>query len=152
MGPRSDPATFRQFAAALRPGSILHLYQAIVGKPKFHVLIAASAERSLGFVINTRPSPFIQRRPELMRRQVPMPLATHPFMHHDSFIACDDTVKLPTRDELIAGLCDRNINQVGNVHQTLFGSIALAAAGSATIAGRDADLISGAFARQVDLL
>ena len=145
MGLRIDPATARQFAMALRPGAVLHLLQPLTGKHKFHVLIAATEQRSIAFLINSRPSPFIQNRPELLHRQVPLLIAAHPFMKHDSVIACHDSLKLPARDELIAGLCDRSINQVGHVHQSLFALMASATVGSPLISVRDAELIATAF-------
>jgi hypothetical protein len=147
MGSSIDPASLRQFAPALRAGSVLHLYDPVAGKPKYHVVIVVSAERSLGFIINSRPSPFIQRQPELLRRQVPMLLQEHPFMRHDSVIACHDTVKLPTRDVLIEGLLHGVVDHLGRIHQTLFGQIAAAAAGSALIAERDSALIVQSFGR-----
>jgi len=125
---------------------VLHLHQPLAGKQKFHVLIAAAPERSLGFIINSRPSPFIQRRPELLCRQVAMLSAVHPFMQHDSVIACHEAVRLPPRDELIDRLIEGSAEHIGHVHQTLFGLIAQAAAGSSTIAERDATLIVRAFA------
>lgn len=147
MPSRFDPATARQFVAALRPGAVLHLLQPFIGKHKFHVLISATVERSIGFLINTLPSPFVQNRPDLLRRHLLMPVSTHPFMRHDSFIACDDTVKLPARDQLIAGLCDRTIEQVGYVSRTLFPAMVAAAEGSRMIATRDAELLRQAFTR-----
>src|SRR6185437_2009190 len=128
MQRRSDPSRLRQFAGALRAGSILHMYQPVACKNKFHVLIASMDDRSLGFIINSRPSPMIQRQPDLLRRQVLMPKSAHPFMAHDSFIACHDTVLLPTRDELIQGLVDRTVDHVGYVATSLHGPIATAAA------------------------
>jgi hypothetical protein len=150
MGSRPDPALLRQFAAALRPGAVLHLYQPLTGKHKFHAVITVAHDRSLGFIINSQPSPFIKSRPDLLRRQVAMLLTAHPFMKRDSVIACHDTVKMPTLDELIDRLIDRSAEHVGYVDRSLFGSIALAAAGSPTIAARDADLIARAFNRQAD--
>jgi hypothetical protein len=144
---RCDPSELRQFAAALRPGAVLHLYQSVAGKDKFHVLVAASDHRSIGFLVNTRPSQFVARQPELMHRQVPMPQKAHRFMHHDSFIACHDIVALPTRGDLIDGLLNRGIDHVGHIDMALYRQMANAAAGSALIAQRDAELIVSAFGR-----
>jgi len=146
MASRMDPARARQLAAALKPGAVLHLLQPLIGKHKFHVLIAASAERSLGFLINSRIGPFIQNRPDLLSRQVSLPVAANPFMHHDSIIACHDTVRLPPLGELIAGLADRSMSLVGYLHHDLLVIIAAAAAGSPLIAARDAELIATGFA------
>jgi hypothetical protein len=147
---RRDPAMLRQFAAPLLPGAVIHCFQPIANKLKFHVLISAKDERSIGFLINTQPSPFIQRRPERMQRHVPLLLQHHPFMDHDSFVACDETVKLPGRAELLDRLCNREIEYSGSTARDLFGPIALAAAGSPLISSRDAALIAAAFTRQLN--
>lgn len=147
MVPRPDPAALRQQLAALRPGVVLHLYQSVAGKDKFHVLIAAAADRSLGFLINTHPSPFIERQADRLRRQLLMSKALHPFMHHDSYIACDDPVPLPLSNDLAVGLCAGRIQRVGVVHVSLHKLIGAAADGSGLIAPRDAELIARAFPR-----
>jgi hypothetical protein len=142
---RLDPSTLRQFAPALRSGAVLHLFQPIAGKAKYHVLIASADERSLGFIINSRPSPFIMRNLDLQRRQVLMGHATHPFMHHDSFIACHDTVSLPPRERLVDGMLKGQVDHVGAVARELHAQIAAAARGSPLIATREAALIVAAF-------
>jgi len=140
-----DPATIKRFASALQPGSVLGLLQPVAGKFKFHVTISIAEQRSVGFIINTRPSRFIMVRPELVRRQVPLLLEQHPFMKHDSFIACHDTVKLPTRDELIDMLILQRASHLGRVASAIHAEIAFAAAGSPLIAERDSGLIVKAF-------
>lgn len=145
MGRRPDPSTLRQFAGALRPGAVLHLYQHVASKDKFHVLIAAMDDRSLGFIINSRPSAWAQKRPDVLRRQILMAHADHPFMSHDSHIACDDAILLPSREDLIDGLVNRAVDHVGHVALSLYPQIIAAAHGSSLIAPRDTDLIVSAF-------
>jgi hypothetical protein len=147
MPPRPDQAALRQHMMSLRAGAVLHLYQPLAGKEKFHVLIAALGDRSLGFLINTRPSPFIERQADRLRRHLLMPKALHGFLEHDSYIACDDTVKLPCARDLAEGLCTDRIQRVGIVHASLHSQIRVAAEGSDTIATRDAELIARAFSR-----
>jgi hypothetical protein len=84
----------------------------------------------VAFLINTTPSPFIQRQPELLRRQVLMPKSTHPFMHHDSYIGCHDTVRLDPIGELAMGLCDGSVERLGNLDASLYALISVAATGS----------------------
>src|ERR1017187_9394914 len=122
MAPKPDPAALRQHAATLRAGVVLRLYQPIADKPKRHVLIAVSADRSLAFLINTTPSLFIQRQPDFLHRQVLMRQSDHPFMRHDSYIACHDTVRLAPINELAAGLCDGSVERLGYVQASLFGA------------------------------
>jgi hypothetical protein len=147
MPPRPDQAALRQQMMSLRAGVVLHLYQPLAGKEKFHVLIAALGDRSLGFLINSRPSPFIERQADRLRRQLLMSKDLHPFLQHDSYVACDDTVKLPCARDLAEGLCVDRIQRVGIIHVSLHGPIRAAAEGSRLIATRDAELIARAFPR-----
>ena len=123
----------------------MRLYQPVADKVKRHVLIASASDRSLGFIINTQPSAFITAREELRRRQVLMPLAAHPFMQHDSYIACHDTVRLPAAPELARLLWAHEAQILGVVSATLNTLITTAAAGSSLIAERDMKLILTAF-------
>jgi hypothetical protein len=151
MPRRPDPAALRAHALTLRAGAVLRRYDHVAEKTKRLVLIAASAERSLAFFINTQPSPFICAQPELLRRQVQMPRSLHPFMQHDSHIACHDTVSIGTIGQLAAGLCDGSVERLGTVHESLHELIGIAAAGSKLIAQRDHELIVQAFPRQRDV-
>jgi hypothetical protein len=145
-GAPAHPATLRQYAATLRAGAVLRLYQPVAEKIKRHVLISASADRTLAFLINTQPSPFIRRQAELLHRQVLTAKSTHQFMQHDSYIACHDTVSLVLFYQLAAGLHVGSIERLGAVEISLFTQIATAANGSRLIALRDAELIKAAFA------
>jgi hypothetical protein len=69
----------------------------------------------------------------------------HPFLHHDSYIACDDTVKLPPSSELVEGLCNGGIKLTGTIHASVHQVIGMAADGSKLIAPRDSELIARAF-------
>ena len=142
---RPDPAQLRQFVAQLRPGTVLRLYQPIAEKVKRHVLIASGPDRSLAFIINTQPSPFIRAREELRQRQVLMRVADHPFMQHDSFIACHDTVRLPAAPELARLLYEREAQVLGALSTSLYALITRAVTGSSLIAERDMKVIMAAF-------
>jgi hypothetical protein len=151
MPRRPDPAALRAYALTLRAGVVLRRYDHVAEKTKRLVLIVASPERSLAFFINTHPSQFIRAQPDLLRRQVLMPQSLHPFMQHDSHIACHDTVTIGTIGQLAAGLHDRSIERLGTIHESLHELIGIAAAGSKTIAQRDHELIGRAFPRQRDV-
>jgi hypothetical protein len=141
-----DPAALRQYAGTLRAGVVLRMHQPIAEKIKRHVLIAASGDRSLAFIINSNPSPFLQRQPYLLRRQVLMSKAEHPFMQHDSYIACHDTVRLDPIDALAAGLVGGSVRRLGFIRDDLWESICVASAGSRLISPRDQKLIAAVFA------
>lgn len=143
--PRPDPAQSRQLLTQLRPGCVLRMYQPLAEKVKRHVLIAAMADRSIAFLINTRPSILIERRQEFLRRQLLMPLNEHPFMSHDSYIACHDTVRLPAAKELVEQLHARRIEILGYISRGVVAKIASMSAGSPVIAERDLQLIATNF-------
>lgn len=146
MTRRMDPATLRQYAGTLRAGLVLSLYQPIAQKTKYHVLIAASVDRSLAFIINSSPSPFIQRQPDLLRRQVVMTKADHPFMRHDSYIACHDTVRLDPMDTLASGIGNGTIKRLGFIQDAVWELICVASEGSRLISPRDQKLIASVLA------
>jgi hypothetical protein len=146
-----DPAALRAHALTLRAGVVLRRYDPVAEKTKRLVLIVATPERSLAFFINTQPSQFIRAQPDLLRRQVLMPQSLHPFMQHDSYIACHDTVSIGTIGQLAAGLSDRSVQRLGTVHESLHEMIGIATAGSKLIAQRDHELIERAFPRQRDV-
>jgi hypothetical protein len=141
-----DPAALRQYAGALRAGVVLRLHQPIAEKIKRHVLIAATGERSLAFIINSKPSPFIQRQPDLLRRQVLMTKADHSFMQHDSYIACHDIVRLDPIDRLAVGIANRTVERLGYIEQAVCELICVASEGSRLISPRDQKLIAAVFA------
>jgi hypothetical protein len=43
-----------------------------------------------GFIINSKISPFIQKRPELLACQVPISVEKYGFLGHDSYINCSN--------------------------------------------------------------
>ena len=140
-----DPAVVRQYAASLSAGVVLRCEQPVAEKIKRHVLIAATAQRSIAFLINSNISQFLRGKPELLRRQVLMTQAEHPFMQHDSFIACHDTVRLDTIDQLAAGMQRKTIQRLGYVDLAVCELILKASQGSPLIAPRDQELISSVF-------
>jgi hypothetical protein len=152
MTRRPDPAALRAHALTLRAGVVLRRYDHVAEKTKRLVLIVATAERSLAFYINTQPSRFICAQADLLRRQVLMPQSLHPFMQHDSHIACHDTVSVGAMSQLVTGLCDGSVERLGAVHESLPELIGIAAAGSKLIAQRDHELIERAFPCQRDVL
>lgn len=142
-----DPAQLRQFMAQLRPGAVVRLYQPVAEKVKRHVLISAAADRTVAFIINTQPSPFIIAREEFKRRQVLMLKADHSFMDHNSYIACHDTVRLQAAPELARLVWAGDAQILGTLHESLYEAITEAADKSPLIADRDMQLIVAGFSR-----
>lgn len=92
---------------SLKPGCVLRLEVRFpqVTKPKFLVLVANDDPDYLTFIINSEISNFIQNRPAMMQCQVAIDAESHPFLTHNSHIACHETLALKREDvikELIA--------------------------------------------------
>jgi len=145
MTSQNDPARMRQAAAQLTAGAVLRFFSIRARKVKMHVLIAAMADRSLGFFVNTKPAPFIVRNPDLLRRQVDLPRATHPFLTYDSSLGCHDVDRLPPARELAEGLVEGDIELLGKLDRSVYSVVISAATGSPLIAMRDQGLITRAF-------
>lgn len=72
-------------------------------KPKFLVLVDHGDPELLTFIVNSETNPFIEQRPHLAKCQVDLDAANHPFLTHDSKIACHQTLVLK-RAEVIRDL------------------------------------------------
>src|ERR1700674_2821178 len=148
-----DPAALRQVAAQLQVGVVLNLYLPIAGKDKIHILIHADNNRSLAFIINSRPAPFILRDPNRASRHILMPKTLHPYLDYDSHIACDEAVgiacgpsnRIGTVQELIAAIIAKKVKVIGSLDRSMFPQVVAAANGSRLIAARDAAIIVNAF-------
>lgn len=148
-----DPAALRQVAAQLKAGAVLKLYSPIAENYKRQVLIYAGGDRSLAFLINTRLAPLIVNDPDRSCRHIMMSKALHPFMAHDSYIACDDTIGIAcgpggvtgTVQHLIEAILIDQVKILGMLHSSLFPNVMAAASGSRLIADRDAAIIMTAF-------
>jgi hypothetical protein len=96
-----------QIQRRLKPGAVIKMRQTMddgaVHEKRF--VVVALNENTVTFVINTAISAFLQSRPTLLKCQVAMPMADHPFMSHDSHIDCSRTRTYSTREvvrELVA--------------------------------------------------
>lgn len=90
----SSPEFLRaQFQRQLTTGAVIKLAEKMddgkVQEKRFVVLMVA--ERTFCCVINSKINPFIQNKPALLKCQVLMPVADHPFMSWDSHIDCVNT-------------------------------------------------------------
>lgn len=137
-----DPAALRQRVAQLSPGVVLRLYNDRAHKHKWHILICALQDRSLVFLINTRPAPFIQRQPDRLARHIEISKAEHPFLDYDCTVACDDVVAIEGVRELAHGMVNGRVEVLGRITPNLCEAIVNASAGSQLIAPRDVQLIA----------
>ena len=104
-------------------------------KEKYLVLVSLSSEACC-FIANSKINPFLARDPATNRAQVPMLLAEHGFMHHDSFVNCSEVVRYKTR-EVLADLIARPDWVMGQISLALKNGIVEALSLSSTIPPRE---------------
>jgi hypothetical protein len=87
-------------ARQLIPGCVIRIAVAFpqITKPKFLVLVADRDPDYLTFIVNSETHPFVASRPHLAQCQVTIDAASHPFLHHDSQIACHEILALKRTD------------------------------------------------------
>jgi hypothetical protein len=92
----------------LVPGCVVYIELRFATGPKSkYLVLAASSDTELFFMVNTAVNQFVQNRPDLNKCQVVMDAAEHFFLDHDSTIACHEVYRLPRSkvlDELTADL------------------------------------------------
>jgi len=92
----------------LTPGTIVLLQvtfpQTRETKEKFLVYAGSDGDHCY-FVVNSKIHRLIEKNPDLLRCQVVIDAANHPFLKHDSHVACHEALRLPAED-VYAALCD----------------------------------------------
>lgn len=89
-------------------GDVFHLYCQTCVTPKWKFFVVALVEPFLCFVINSKPTRFQQRRPDLLRCLAPISVTDEAYLTHDSFIACNELFSEHTLEELMAKVRDAN--------------------------------------------
>jgi hypothetical protein len=81
-----------QFQRQLLPGAVIKLEELMddgkVHEKRFVVVSVDSNGHTVCFVINSVIGQFIQARPNMLKCQAPMDVASHPFMSWDSHVDC----------------------------------------------------------------
>jgi len=77
----------------LKPGQILYLSCDFTTPPKEKYLILVCADTALMFVINSRISPYVQKRSWLNCSQVCLRKKDYGFLDHDSFADCSKVIE-----------------------------------------------------------
>lgn len=112
MPPLSDglPAEARKqyILGKLVPGCVVRLEVKFPekSKPKFLVLVAEDDPEYWTFIINSEINQFVQGKQHLLQCQVKINAAEHPFLQHDSHLACHQIVKLRHEDVIQALMHD----------------------------------------------
>lgn len=89
-----------QIQRQLVPGAVIKL-RAVMDDGKLQekrFVVAHVDEHTVCCVINTAIGPFLQARPALLKCQVTMAVAAHPFMSHDSSVDCSRTRSFATAE------------------------------------------------------
>jgi hypothetical protein len=97
-----DPATRRaSMDRQLVPGCVIYLDIAFpqITKPKYCVCVGSDGDE-LVLIVNSDVSKFVQARPSLLRCQVEIDARSHPFLRHDSHVACHEVHRLARSDIL----------------------------------------------------
>ena len=71
-------------------------------KLKFIVIVCKDVEH-MGFLINTKISPYISNRPHMLECQIALSKSDYGFLFHDSYLDCA-TIYAFNDDELVVGL------------------------------------------------
>lgn len=102
--------------AALKPGCVIRLLVKFpqITKHKFLILVADDDPEYLTFIVNSEINPFISNKPDLLQCQVAIDATNHPFLDHDSHIACHE-IRAMKREEVIKDLLGAPENIKGDI-------------------------------------
>lgn len=117
LGDHFPRANIEQFVAKrLQPGCVIRIEVEFPQKtkPKFLLLVDDGDPEYLTFVINSSTHPFIEGNDNLRQCQVEIDAASHPFLTHDSKIACHETLALK-RSDVFKELCGDVDKIKGNI-------------------------------------
>lgn len=117
FGAHLPPQLLRpRIEAQLKPGCVIRLemHFSQKSKRKYLVLVADDDPEYLAFVVNTDINQFILDRPALLQCQVTIYAASHPFLDHDSNVACHEVVPLK-REDVIRALMDDPLEVKGEI-------------------------------------
>lgn len=106
LGEKFPPEKRRAFIAKhLVPGCVIRIDVKFPEKtkPKFLVLVADDEPEIWSFVVNSEIHRYVAARPDLLKCQVKITGADHPFLSRDSHLACDKVLHL-YREEVVREL------------------------------------------------
>lgn len=103
-------------AVQITEGDVFYLKCTLCNPPKMKYFVVAQATPLRMFIVNSVLNPFVQRNPDHLAAMALMRLAQHPWMHHDSYIACDHLSHEYNHDGLVATLADQPSIRCGHLH------------------------------------
>lgn len=83
----------------LKTGSVLYLFRKFYPRNKDKYLVIVCEDMPiLAFIINSKVPNLVTKDPSLVPTQVLIEASTHPFLSHDSYINCNEAIKLTFED------------------------------------------------------
>ena|SRR5438105_1806114 len=100
-------------------------------KPKFLVFAGSNGD-ALFFIVSSKTNEYVARRPELNKCQVTIDARDHPFLDHDSKVACHEVWRFK-REDVLDELCKDVQQHKGAVSRHVRDQIVAAAKAAITI-------------------
>lgn len=90
-----------QLQQVLTPGNVLTLFCEFTTPPKDKLLLLVAINpRLLFFIINSALNEYRSRTPHVREAQIELHPATHPFLHHPSWLDCSKAIRLIDAHEI----------------------------------------------------
>jgi hypothetical protein len=140
----SFPPEFRrqQIARQLKPGTVIKLVKRMddgeLHEKRF--VVVHVDEHTVTCIINSNVSTFLQNRPEMLRCQVSIPVANHPFMDHHSHVDCSRTRTYVT-DDVVTELIQKTEWVLGSITPELRDDMIAAIKFARTLSVAEVELI-----------
>ncbi len=113
----SDDERRNSVSRQLLPGAVIYLKIAFPEGPRSKYLVVAHVdEECCTFVVNSRIHPFVESNPVLAVCQVRVDAARHSFLVRDSYIACHQVLRLPTKGVITELVADMS-RMKGSLHE-----------------------------------
>ena len=136
----------------LTPGRVLYILCDFTNppKPKYLVLVCPDTQpRPLLFVVNSRISDYLRKRPYLLACQVTLRAADYDWLRHDSYIDCSNVIE----NLELATITSQMVNDTncikGELNADTCSQIVAAVQAAKTITRKHKRVIVGALAPQV---
>lgn len=128
----------------LKPGTVVQLVLAFPEGPRTKFLVVVHVDdQCCTLIVNSRVHPFIASHPELNVCQVRVDVARHPFLRHESHIACHDVKRLPT-PAVIRDLIADEQRIKGELHRDVIDEVIAAIKRAPTLSPAEQNLFCGA--------
>ena len=144
----SDDERRKSVARQLLPGTIIYLNVKFPEGPRSKYLVVAHVDdECCTFIVNSRIRQFIETHPTLSVCQVRIDAARHPFLDHDSYIACHEVLRLPTKGVIAELIADMSRIK-GTLHEDVRSEVIAAVKRAPTLSPAEKTRIADALTHQ----